>query len=155
MPWKSEFNYSNHGNYVFSNRAIIEPAKIPPEFLQRIKQANGLPLARKLTGQSLLNWLTRHYKLPHVKLEVDDRPRVKRDNVEFHGWYYPSGQTIRIYNRTAERGAIIADGRFIETLLHEFMHHFDTYGLHLESIHTSGFYKRISTLRDCLYNKNQ
>ena len=154
MPWKGEFNYSKHGNYVFSNQVTIEPLNIPPEFNSRIVQANGKPIERKLAGQSFLNWLTRHYKLPHVKLEVEDFPRLKRGNSEYLGWYYPKTMVIRIYNRTAVRHNIIFDGRFVETLLHEFMHHFDTYGLHIDSIHTAGFYKRISTLRDCFYNKN-
>lgn len=154
MSWKGEFNYSHHGNYVFSNQATIERVTIPPEFVQRIKQANGNTLARKLTGQSFLNWLTRHYKLPHVSLVVEDMPRHKHGNTEYLGWYHPSTKLIRIYNRTAVRHDIISDGRFVETLIHEFIHHFDTYGLHIESMHTAGFYRRIHTLRDCVYNKN-
>ena len=154
MSWKGEFNYSVHGNYVFSNQATIEPANIPPEFHARIVQAKGKPIERKLTGQSFLNWLTRHYKLPHVKLVVEDFPRLRHGNTEYLGWYSPSTMLIRIYNRTAVRHDIISDGRFVDTLVHEFMHHFDTYGLHIESIHTAGFYKRIHTLRDCFYNKN-
>ena len=36
---------------------------------------------------------------------------------------------------------------FADTLLHEFTHHYDTRYLKIESRHTAGFYKRISSLK--------
>ena len=52
--------------------------------------------------------------------------------------------TSVIYNTTTKTKKTIAIKTFYETLLHEFIHHYDIVGLKLgDSLHTSGFYKRI------------
>ncbi|MCZ6696095.1 MAG: hypothetical protein O7A63_06080 [Acidobacteria bacterium] len=56
---------------------------------------------------------------------------------------------IRILNRTPARGDVVRGTAFLNTLLHEFCHHFDAEALRLErSFHTAGFYARIRHLRD-------
>jgi len=56
---------------------------------------------------------------------------------------------IRVPNRTPARGAVVRPSAFLNTLLHEFGHHYDTERLGLQrSFHTSGFYARLRHLRD-------
>jgi hypothetical protein len=58
---------------------------------------------------------------------------------------------IRIYHRTAVRGQVVAPKVFLNTLLHEWVHHFDFAALRLgRSPHTAGFYARLRALADAL-----
>lgn len=73
------------------------------------------------------------------------RSRVKWQKM---GDYTPATARIRIFNRTAVKGGTVSIKGFADTLLHEFMHHYDYTVLHLaDSLHTAGFYKRISDLK--------
>lgn len=70
------------------------------------------------------------------------------------GLYNRTNATIYIYNRTAIKGQEVSIKAFADTLLHEFMHHYDYYVLKLpKSLHTAGFYKRISDLKTKLTTK--
>ena len=56
---------------------------------------------------------------------------------------------VRILNRTPARGAIVRSSAFLNTLLHEFCHHYDAEALGLQnSFHTAGFYARIRHVRE-------
>ncbi|MFN2582417.1 MAG: hypothetical protein ABR498_06725, partial [Candidatus Dormibacteria bacterium] len=58
---------------------------------------------------------------------------------------------IRIYHRTAVRQQVISPKVFLNTLLHEWVHHYDFAGLRLaRSPHTSGFYARLRALAESL-----
>ena len=67
-----------------------------------------------------------------------------------YGYYRPASKYIYISNRTAVRGQILAAKTFIETLLHEWVHHYDFCSLKFNSIHTSGFYARLNDLKEKL-----
>ncbi len=64
-----------------------------------------------------------------------------------YGYYKPKQKYIYIQNRTAVRGQILAPKTFLNTLLHEWMHHYDHCALGLNSVHTSGFYQRLGNLQ--------
>src|SRR5438552_10976954 len=56
---------------------------------------------------------------------------------------------IRVLNRTPARGDVVRPSAFLNTLLHEFCHHYDGEALGLvRSFHTSGFYARLRHVRD-------
>jgi hypothetical protein len=69
---------------------------------------------------------------------------------ELHGLYNPTqgpSGTITVWMRTARRGQVVAFRTFLRTVLHEFCHHLDFALLRLSySFHTTGFYKRESSL---------
>lgn len=70
-----------------------------------------------------------------------DDPRVARGG-------RPLGR-IRVPNRTPARGDVVRPSAFLNTLLHEFCHHYDAEALGLvRSFHTAGFYARLRHLRD-------
>ena len=54
---------------------------------------------------------------------------------------------IKIYNLTAMRRQPRAALGALTTLLHEWLHHYDTEKLRITTIHTSGFYSRLRELR--------
>lgn len=114
---------------------------------------------RKFAAQTLLNYLCEKFNMPSVSLSVTSKPQMHKNKsngttkVKFLGWYVPSERKIIIYNRTAKLNKVVSIKVFADTLLHEFMHHYDYQYLKLsDSLHTAGFYKRISDLKrklDC------
>ncbi|MDQ6882852.1 MAG: hypothetical protein M3077_01250 [Candidatus Dormibacteraeota bacterium] len=117
---------------------------------------------RQATGQRLLDTLDDAAGLPPCKLAVADRPQRHRTRdgrlaLKTYGYYriawdaVPRRGSIRIYNLTAIRQQVLAPKVFLETLLHEWVHHYDFTGLELDrSPHTSGFYARIRDLAESL-----
>lgn len=80
---------------------------------------------RQKASQKCLDYLCDKFKIEKVKLTVLNKPQRKKANSKTLGFY--------------------------DTLLHEFMHHYDYKVLKLEnSLHTSGFYQRISDLKNKL-----
>ena len=67
-----------------------------------------------------------------------------------YGYYKPETNYIYIQNRTPARGQLLAAKTFIDTVIHEWLHHYDTHKLKLNSIHTTGFYTRLKNLKDGL-----
>lgn len=108
---------------------------------------------RQLLGAELLGALCALAGTATPRLIVIDEPRPHRVRdgrtvYQRYGSYSPRTQTIRLHNRTARLGRSVARGVFLETLLHELMHHWDFELLGLrKSLHTSGFYHRLGTLK--------
>jgi hypothetical protein len=117
---------------------------------------------RQARGQALLDVLDAAAGLPPCKLTVAERPQRHRSRdgrleLKTYGYYRiawessPRVGTIRIYNLTAIRKQVLAPRVFLETLLHEWVHHYDFTGLQLDrSPHTSGFFNRIRDLAETL-----
>lgn len=101
-------------------------------------------------GLNLLNYLCSKFKiLPIKKLVVLNKPRNKKGNATIFGYYVIDKHEIYIYNLTAITQKEITIKCFYDTLLHEFMHHYDHTKLKLhESLHTRGFYLRITDLKN-------
>lgn len=114
-------------------------------------------LERQKNAQKVLNYLCATYSIPQCKLVVTDNIQPHKTTTrgtlksKILGHYKPSGKEITIFNRTAVRKQSVSIKCFIDTLLHEFMHHYDIEYLKLGgTLHTAGFYKRISDLRNKL-----
>ncbi len=117
---------------------------------------------RQVKGQALLDVLNEAAGLPPCKLTVADRPQRHRTRggkleLKTYGYYRIAFETtphrgaVRIYNLTAIRRQVLAPKVFLETLLHEWVHHYDFTGLQLDrSPHTSGFFNRIRDLAETL-----
>lgn len=94
-----------------------------------------------------------HVDICHLTV-TDTRQRHRRRNgrvvLKLYGHYRPQTNSINIQNRTAVRGQILAPKTFLDTLLHEWLHHYDTHALKLRSIHTAGFYYRLQSLKRIL-----
>ncbi len=76
--------------------------------------------------------------------------RPSNPSGELHGLYTStpgSTPTIQLWMLTAKRGQVVAYRTFLRTLLHEICHHLDYTLLGLaDSFHSTGFYKRESSL---------
>ena len=112
---------------------------------------------REQRSQDLLDYLCDEFNIPHVKVIVADKPRKVSmgGRKTTHGFIKVAGygdrnvsKYINVYNYTAKTHKVVAIKTFTGTLLHEFMHHYDLQYLKLDkTLHTAGFYTRISDLQ--------
>src|SRR3989339_546531 len=141
-------------NYLLSNK--ITTVKITPsismiDLTKYLLQVSDVSDRQRLSEQ-LLDELCDATKIDIVNLKISDTQQYhkKQNNrVVFkqYGYYRPKSRYIYIQNRTAVRGQILAAKTFLDTLLHEWVHHYDTCKLKLNSIHTKGFYERLNDLK--------
>jgi len=91
---------------------------------------------------------------PRVLVLDARRPhRIKGGRTVYQqlGSYSRRTKTVRVHNRTARIGRPVAPKTFVETILHELLHHWDFELLNLaRSLHTSGFYHRLGDLKQKL-----
>ncbi|OGY43832.1 MAG: hypothetical protein A3B89_00300 [Candidatus Buchananbacteria bacterium RIFCSPHIGHO2_02_FULL_40_13] len=144
----------SQNNYFRSNRLIKVKIKPSPEAVSLANQilTSGSHHIRQKLGEKLLDELCDAAKIDIVKLEIaDTKQRHKkiagRIATKRYGSYRPASKKIEIQNLTAVRGQILAPKTFLDTLLHEWLHHYDTYKLKLRSIHSRGFYERLNDLK--------
>lgn len=115
--------------------------------------------ARLLRAQSLCDYLCDKFRIPSVRVIVTDNPQPFQTNENGRlrkktlGLYYPDRKSIVLYNTTAMKHQAVSIKTMFDTLCHEFIHHYDTTKLGLNSIHTKGFYMRISDLQRKIIDK--
>ena len=110
---------------------------------------------REERSQALIDYLCDEFKIPHVHVIVADKARRVSGRKTTHGFIRVAkygdrnvSKYINVYNYTAKTQKVVAIKTFTNTLLHEFMHHYDLQYLKLgNSLHTAGFYTRISDLQ--------
>lgn len=141
----------------------VRPSPVARGLALRLLEVGDDPHERRRLGQMLLDELSTIAAIGRVELVVADRPQVhqhdgRRLQSKTYGYYrcwFEDGEVsrarIRIYNRTAVRAQVVAAKVFLNTLLHEWVHHFDFSALRLaRSPHTAGFYSRLRALADAL-----
>lgn len=107
---------------------------------------------REKRAQKLVNYLCEKFKIASCIVEVKNKPQLHSTRngklrSKTYGRYYPHKNYIEIFNLTAVKKQPVSIKTMYDTLLHEFMHHYDMTKLNFtESPHTKGFYMRISDL---------
>lgn len=145
---------SNQRNYAKSNRITSVDFPISKNarmITKKLLRSKGEKLRQKLSDQ-LLDELADMAQIDIVKLKISEKNQYHKRSkgkvvYKQYGYYKPQNKYIYITNRTAVRGQPLAPKTFLDTLLHEWMHHFDHVKLDLNSIHTSGFYSRLKDLK--------
>ncbi len=145
-------------NYEKSNKITSVDISVSDNILlyARVLLASGEEHERQKFGDALLDELSDAAKIDIVKLKISPaRQFHKKSNNKIvskqYGYYKPDANYIYIFNRTAARGQILAPKTFLDTLLHEWLHHYDYKKLGLaRSIHSAGFYKRLRYLKEML-----
>jgi len=110
---------------------------------------------RQKLGEVLLDELADGSKIGIVKLKISNTRQYHRRYqgrvvMKQYGYYRLKSCYIYIQNQTAVRGQNLAPKTFLDTLLHEWLHHYDHKKLKLNSIHTAGFYLRLKSLKEKL-----
>jgi hypothetical protein len=141
----------------------VRPSAVARELASRLLSAGEDHVERRRIAQLLVDELSAAAGVRSVEVVVADRPQVhqhdgRRVRSRTYGYYrcwFEDGEVsrarIRIYHRTAVRGQVVAPKVFLNTLLHEWVHHHDFAALRLgRSPHTAGFYARLRALADAL-----
>jgi len=152
--------------YQRSQRATglpVRPTVVARGLAERILQSGDDARERRRLAQLLVDELSAEAGLSRVEVAVADKPQVhehdgQRLQSKTYGYYrcwFEEGRVsrarIRIYHRTARLQKVITPKVFLNTLLHEWVHHFDFDGLRLaRSPHTAGFYARLRALAEAL-----
>lgn len=110
----------------------------------------ALPTALTAAAQAFVDFLSMTFLVPPIALSLVDRarPHGRDEKGRVRGELYGSCTyhgNIRIYLRTAARGQRTAFKTFFNTLVHEWVHHYDFEALG-DTIHCAGFYQRIQVL---------
>ena len=108
---------------------------------------------REALGQKLLDNICRNLKIPRARLRVfeERQPHKLRGGklaYKLYGVYRCDSAVIEIANLTSIRKQVVAGKTFLDTLIHELMHHIDRKLLRIPSTpHSPGFYARIEDLK--------
>lgn len=141
-------------NYIKSNKITGVDFKINISSVDLVKYLleTSKVKERQRLGEMLLDELSDDAQIDIVNLKISDTNQYhKKSNnrvvYKQYGYYRPKSNYIYIQNKTAVRGQDLAAKTFLDTLLHEWVHHYDTCKLKLNSIHTKGFYLRLNDLK--------
>jgi hypothetical protein len=109
------------------------------------------PARRGPLSQELLDRMADELKVPRVQLHFHDKPQKHRRSggrLTYKEYaYYDSEEGITVYNKTAVRQQYLAPKSYLDTIVHEFLHHLDYELLKLKhTYHTQGFYSRLGDL---------
>jgi hypothetical protein len=147
-------------NYEKSNEiVVVRLNKFDKKYYTELLNCGEDIKQRQRVAQKLIDYLCDKFKIKNVQVIVIDK--VQPHNIGYSGkmtkktlgLYTHIGKkpmSIKIWNKTAIKQQTISIKVFAETLLHEFMHHYDTLVLDLDTIHSAGFYKRITDLENKL-----
>jgi len=161
---------TRQADYLRSNRILDLPLSDPVDLAPlagRMLEIHDA-MSRRVYGAELIAALAGQTGIPVPDLVVPDDPQPHRRSggrivYSLQGDYrrrapspadpararggLPLGR-IRVLNRTPARGDVVRPSAFLNTLLHEFCHHYDAEALGLlRSFHTAGFYARLRHLR--------
>ena len=145
MFWKQ----GNKAVYRKSNSikdTLFQPNTVATHYTKKLLTSTDAS-ERQVLGQGLLEEMSRSLSIPVPQLTVNDKRqnhslkdgKLKR---KVYGTY-KAGKIV-LSNKTAIREATLAPKTFLDTLIHEFMHHYDYEVLKFPaSLHTAGFYYRL------------
>lgn len=108
---------------------------------------------REALGQKLLDEICRSLKIPraHLRVFAERQPHKLRGGklaYKLYGVYRCDSAVIEIANLTSIRKQVVAGKTFLDTLIHELMHHIDRKFLRIPSTpHSPGFYARIEDMK--------
>ncbi|MBU1126653.1 hypothetical protein KJ758_03510, partial [Patescibacteria group bacterium] len=148
-------------NYKRSNRIVKIHFRVPREarlLAKKILKSKSA-LRRQILSEKILAVLSEAARIQNCSVEISNTRQFHKKSggrtvMKQYGFYRPTSCHIYITNRTAVRGQVLAAKTFLDTLLHEWMHHYDFCHLKLNSIHSKGFYMRLSSLKDKLARNN-
>lgn len=146
---KKQTNYERSNSILKVTFPISKQAKkLASKLLKKQDDENK----RQILSDQLLDELADMAKIDIVKLKISKAKQYHKKYkgrvvAKQYGYYRPGSKYIYINNRTAVRGQILAPKTFLDTLLHEWLHHYDHCKLGLNSIHTAGFYARLKDLK--------
>lgn len=133
---------------ISNNHEVVRLSRFVKKYSQKVLSSTEDEKTRQKCSQELMDYLCEKFGIEHVEVFVSSGKRRTKGNGQVYGYYMVNQKKIVLYNTTAKTGQPVAIKTFFDTLIHEFIHHYDHQVLKLDySMHTSGFYKRIDDLK--------
>ena len=152
---RKTFSRAEQKAYEISNRLFSVDFRVTPSMKRKVDDlaiwlSAGDKSKVKGATQAVIDLLCAAARVPAARFSLVDRApgefRGDKLVVKLHGVCGPDG-TITMAYRTAVRRKVFAFKTYLNTLVHEFMHHYDHQRLKLgASFHTRGFYQRVRDL---------
>ena len=152
---RKSFTRAEKKAYEVSNRLFSVDFKVTPSMRRKVDDlalwlAAGDKSRVRGATQAVIDLLCAAAHVPPARIALRERAyaKFKGDQAvwKLYGLCAPDG-TITLAFRTAVRRKVIAFKTYLNTLAHEFMHHYDRRRLELgASFHTRGFYERVRGL---------
>jgi len=143
-------------NYTRSNQIRHQITTIPQHLKELYKQYRELNTITEIHLQKLSDNICKAFNINKIRVIFSGRQphkcsgkRLKNKTMGVYT-FCSITQNIQIYKLTAKRQQIVTPKTAIDTLLHEVNHHIDNMKYELKTIHCSGFYHRISQLKELL-----
>lgn len=142
-------------NYEKSNKVESFPNKITASTKKLFKTLREADITNTIALKRLADAICDDFKVSKVSIAYSGIQSNTQVNGKLKsktlGTYTTIRESIRIFQYTAVRKKEVSAKTALDTLLHELCHHFDFKILKLDkSIHSAGFYKRISNLKESL-----
>ena len=146
MFWKQSKNKAVYGKSNSIKDTLFQPNKAATNYAKSLLTSMDAS-ERQALGQGIFEEMARSLSIPVQQLTVNDNRQnqsLKEGKLKRKVYgTYKAGKII-ISNKTAIREAVLAPKTFLDTLIHEFMHHYDYEVLKFPtSLHTAGFYYRL------------
>ena len=147
-------NKANDKDFEINNKVVtVALNKFSKVEITSLLNASTDNKDRQKKAQVLIDYLCGKFNMPKSNVNVLEKnqkhtltTRGTLKSVTF-GDYNTMSKEIRVWNLTAAKGQTVSINQFLNTLLHEFVHHYDmTYLKYRQSPHTSGFYKRLGDI---------
>ena len=129
---------------------------LPASLKESVLSSDESIASRQKSSQALADAVCDALGIKKIKVCVRDSRQLYKNKPHSSSTRFKTlgrcwlGKNIEIWNKTAKTQKVVAIKTFYNTLLHELSHHIDWFKLGLaESLHTSGFYQRISYLDSC------
>lgn len=155
MRRRRRFSSAEKKSYALSNSLFKVDIQVTPSMRRKVDDlalwlAAGDKRRVKAATQTVLDLLCAAAEVPEATLKLKDTADAKfrggKAVWKLYGTCERDG-TITVAYKTAVRRQVFAFKTFLNTVVHEFMHHYDHWKLRLAaSFHTSGFYNRVRDL---------
>lgn len=152
---RKTFTRAEKKAYEISNRLDSVDFQVTPSMRRKVGDlavwlAAGDKSKVRGATQAVIGLLCAAARVPAARLSLRDRAHAEfrgdKMVVRLYGVCAPDG-SITLSFRTAVRRKVFAFKTYLNTLTHEFMHHYDHQRLKLgASFHTRGFYQRVREL---------
>jgi hypothetical protein len=152
---RKTFTRAEKKAYAISNKLFSVDFTVTPSMRRKVDDlatwlAAGDKSKVRGATQAVIDLLCAAARVPAARLALRERAHAEfrgdRAVVKLYGLCAPDG-TITLSFRTAVRRQVFAFKTYLNTLTHEFMHHYDHQRLQLgASFHTRGFYQRVRDL---------
>jgi hypothetical protein len=152
---RRRFTRAEKEAYELSNGIFSVDFRVTPSLRRKVEDlarwlAAGDRSQVRAATQAVLDLLCEAARVPRARLKLRAAALARFRNGKAVGRLYGACDrdgTITVALRTPVRRQVFAFKTYLDTLVHEFVHHYDHRRLQLAaSFHTSGFYRRVRDL---------